>query len=93
MAVQLSLPHVMESPPTRVKTIPKIPLTAAEYFAGIGLVRLGLERAGWRVVFANDFDPQKYEMYASYFPRMVRRRCSGVSGSMRCLGSAIIGPV
>jgi DNA (cytosine-5)-methyltransferase 1 len=27
---------------------------AAEFFAGIGLMRIGLERAGWRVVFAND---------------------------------------
>ena len=41
--------------------------TVAEYFAGIGLVRLGLEQAGWRVEFANDFDPQKQEMYAAYF--------------------------
>lgn len=43
------------------------PFTFAEYFAGIGLVRLGLERAGWKVVFANDFDANKYEMYANYF--------------------------
>lgn len=42
-------------------------MTVAEYFAGIGLVRLGLERAGWTVVYANDFDSQKYEMYRSYF--------------------------
>lgn len=42
--------------------------TVAEYFAGIGLVRIGLEAAGWSVVFANDFDPKKYEMYAAYFP-------------------------
>jgi len=41
--------------------------TVAEYFAGIGLVRLGLEQAGWRVEFANDFDPQKQEMYTAYF--------------------------
>lgn len=41
--------------------------TVAEYFAGIGLVRLGLEQAGWRVDFANDFDPQKHEMYAAHF--------------------------
>jgi DNA (cytosine-5)-methyltransferase 1 len=41
--------------------------TVAEYFAGIGLVRLGLERAGWTVVYANDFAPEKYEMYSSYF--------------------------
>ncbi len=45
----------------------QVPLTAAEYFAGIGLVRLGLNRAGWQVHFANDFDPGKYEMYSSYY--------------------------
>jgi hypothetical protein len=37
--------------------------TAAEFFAGIGLVRLALERQGWQVVFANDIDPDKAEMY------------------------------
>jgi len=41
--------------------------TVAEYFAGIGLVRLGLERAGWRVLYANDFNVEKYEMYSAYF--------------------------
>lgn len=41
--------------------------TVAEYFAGIGLVRLGLERAGWNVIFANDIAAEKYEMYSSYF--------------------------
>lgn len=45
-----------------------IPKTVAEYFAGIGLVRMGLERAGWQVVFANDFSEKKYEMYAGFFP-------------------------
>ena len=29
-------------------------LTVAEYFAGIGLVRMGLEQQGWSVTFAND---------------------------------------
>lgn len=43
------------------------PLTFAEYFAGIGLVRLGLEQHGWRAVYANDIDPKKHEMYAAYF--------------------------
>lgn len=38
---------------------------AAEFFAGIGLVRLALERQGWDVVFANDIDPDKTEMYKS----------------------------
>lgn len=40
----------------------------AEYFAGIGLVRMGLEPHGWKVVFANDFSHKKYEMYRSFFP-------------------------
>lgn len=41
--------------------------TFAEFFAGIGLVRLGLERCGWRVAFANDIDPLKREMYDGHF--------------------------
>lgn len=40
---------------------------AAEFFAGIGLVRLALENAGWRVVFANDISPLKFQMYREYF--------------------------
>ncbi len=43
-------------------------LTVAEYFAGIGLVRMGLEPWGWRVVFANDISEKKYEMYKIFFP-------------------------
>jgi DNA (cytosine-5)-methyltransferase 1 len=42
-------------------------LTCAEYFAGIGLVRLGLEQVGWKVVFANDWAQDKFEMYAAHF--------------------------
>lgn len=42
--------------------------TIAEYFAGIGLVRMGLETQGWQVVFANDISGKKYEMYATFFP-------------------------
>jgi DNA (cytosine-5)-methyltransferase 1 len=41
--------------------------TAAEFFAGIGLVRMGLERAGWSVVFANDLCEEKREMYEAQF--------------------------
>jgi DNA (cytosine-5)-methyltransferase 1 len=47
---------------------PEDQLSAVEYFAGIGLVRMGLEEAGWRVAFANDFAPKKYEMYRGFFP-------------------------
>ena len=41
--------------------------TVAEFFAGIGLVRLGLERQGWSVKYANDIAPQKEEMYTAHF--------------------------
>ena len=41
--------------------------TFAEFFAGIGLMRLGLENAGWRVKFANDIEKNKYDMYAAQF--------------------------
>jgi DNA (cytosine-5)-methyltransferase 1 len=57
------------------KGLPKIgnpkgspqPLTCAEYFAGIGLVRMGLEQVGWKVVFANDWAKDKFEMYSAHF--------------------------
>jgi DNA (cytosine-5)-methyltransferase 1 len=41
--------------------------TVAEFFAGIGLMRIGLENAGWRVVFANDIEEHKWEMYRDHF--------------------------
>jgi DNA (cytosine-5)-methyltransferase 1 len=42
--------------------------TFAEFFAGIGLVRLALEGEGWRARFANDIDPDKHATYAKNFP-------------------------
>lgn len=42
-------------------------LGAAEFFAGIGLVRMGLERAGFSVVWANDVDDNKKQMYLGQF--------------------------
>lgn len=42
-------------------------LSVAEYFAGIGLMRMGLEEAGWNTVFANDIDEKKREMYEHHF--------------------------
>lgn len=56
---QLS-PHRLKGRATKPK--------AAEFFAGIGLVRLALERQGWDVVFANDIDPDKAEMYRHNWP-------------------------
>ena len=44
-------------------------LTAVEFFAGIGLVRLALERQGWEVVFSNDIDPDKAEIYRKNWPK------------------------
>jgi len=41
--------------------------TFAEFFAGIGLMRIGLEREGWKVVFANDIALDKYLMYTEHF--------------------------
>jgi len=43
------------------------PLRAAEFFAGIGLVRMALERAGIEVVWANDIEPIKERMYSENF--------------------------
>ncbi len=40
---------------------------AAEFFAGIGLVRLALEEAGFEVVFANDIERKKHAFYAGNF--------------------------
>lgn len=39
----------------------------AEFFAGIGLMRMGLEREGWDTVWANDIDEKKWEMYRANF--------------------------
>jgi DNA (cytosine-5)-methyltransferase 1 len=39
----------------------------AEFFAGIGLARLGLEQAGFRIAWSNDIEPDKSEMYVRHF--------------------------
>jgi hypothetical protein len=44
------------------------PLRVAEFFAGIGLVRLALEKHGFKTVFANDIDPDKFAIYKDNFP-------------------------
>lgn len=40
---------------------------AAEFFAGIGLMRMGLDTEGWKTVWANDLDEKKWEMYRDNF--------------------------
>ncbi|MDR1634102.1 MAG: DNA cytosine methyltransferase [Bifidobacteriaceae bacterium] len=39
-----------------------------EFFAGIGLARMGLEAAGFRVAWANDYELDKKAMYSAQFP-------------------------
>ena len=56
-------PARQNSDPDRAGVRPR----AAEFFAGIGLVRLALEKEGWQVVFANDIDPDKAEIYRANF--------------------------
>lgn len=38
-----------------------------EFFAGIGLARMGLESAGFRVAWANDHEPDKWDLYRGHF--------------------------
>jgi len=49
--------------PDGIATRPRV----AEFFAGIGLVRLGLEAAGFDVVWSNDIEPSKQAMYLHHF--------------------------
>lgn len=41
-----------------------------EFFAGIGLARMGLETAGFRVAWANDYEADKKAMYDAQFPHV-----------------------
>ncbi len=41
--------------------------SAADFFAGIGLVSLGLTRAGWTVNYAVDYSEEKRQMYEAHF--------------------------
>ncbi len=42
-------------------------MTFAEFFAGIGLMRMGLEKLGWTAAFANDIAHDKFDMYSAHF--------------------------
>jgi len=55
------MPEILSfpTPPTR-------PI-AAEFFAGIGLARMGLEAAGFHVTWANDIERDKHDMYVRHF--------------------------
>jgi len=42
-------------------------VTFAEFFAGIGLMRMGMEQLGWTAAFANDISHDKFDMYSTHF--------------------------
>jgi DNA (cytosine-5)-methyltransferase 1 len=67
--VTTELPSDLDSTAsTAASTAASAPFEVAEFFAGIGLARLGLERAGsFKVTWANDLDAQKHEMYKGHF--------------------------
>ncbi len=47
--------------------LPDLPKTAADFFSGIGLVEIGLARAGWKVVYSVDYSAEKKRMFAGHF--------------------------
>ena len=51
-------------------------LTVVELFAGVGGFRLGLEKSGWKTIFANQWEPGKknqwaFDCYQRHFPDSV----------------------
>lgn len=50
-----------------VTAIDSVKPRVLEFFAGIGLARMGLERAGFHVAWANDYEPDKKAMYSAQF--------------------------
>lgn len=45
----------------------RFPLTFVEYFAGIGLFRMGLESAGWQLLYGNDWSAERAQIYRGFF--------------------------
>ncbi|MGH9556728.1 MAG: DNA cytosine methyltransferase, partial [Terriglobales bacterium] len=41
--------------------------TVAEFFSGIGLIRIAFDRREWKTLFANDIDPDKCKIYRDNF--------------------------
>jgi DNA (cytosine-5)-methyltransferase 1 len=53
-----------------------------EFFAGIGLARIGLEQAGFSVSWANDFESDKWDMYSRQFQEDAEREHTFVLGDI-----------
>lgn len=64
-------------PQAAPEPVPAPRLAVAEFFAGVGLARLGLEATGaFEVVWANDVDPDKCALYRGQFdgaPELLER--------------------
>lgn len=58
---------------------------AAEFFAGIGLMRMGLDKEGWTTAWANDIDEKKWEMYLAHFGE---DGCQNVAGDVHQIDGA-----
>ena len=54
---------------TTLRPRPKV----LEFFAGIGLARVGLERAGFEVAWSNDYEADKQALYEAHFRDAERR--------------------
>lgn len=64
--VQTTMSVISNGPkPTPLSLLPR--KSFAEFFAGVGLMRMGLEREGWFTEFANDIDEKKKLMYYGHF--------------------------
>lgn len=62
MAIELA---THDTVPDSYSVLPR--KTFAEFFAGIGLVRMALELEGWSLAYANDIDEMKHAMYSGNF--------------------------
>jgi DNA (cytosine-5)-methyltransferase 1 len=72
---------------------PVVGWTALEFFAGVGLARCGLERAGWEVVFSNDLDPAKRRMHDGHFgptPHYLLRDVHELAGEPDAVPDALL---
>jgi len=49
-----------------------------EFFAGIGLVHIGLDSSGWRCIYANDISEKKKEMYQHEMPDAFYYHCEDI---------------
>lgn len=63
----MTIAELSEGIKSPIANAPKTSLATAEYFAGIGLFRMGLEAAGWHVVYANDWSAERAQMYRGFF--------------------------